>query len=842
MKATAYTRDFLRITYNSLINDEKRHNHVAYAFECVCAMKYGGFRWSDINPDIKEILRVPASDYGIDVLSATHNDEITEIVKAYNKDEKDIPIFNQWLTAVQAKWYEKTKRVSYKHLSTFACLGRAVLNIPDLIVTTNPGTTINEQILHIPKLRHDIISRDEWDEIMGDMELPPETENMALGATNYKQLKKYLWKPQKTAIKIISKTLKDFDEAIISMACGTGKSYVIKAFIARTIPYGWKSIIVVPTLVLLHQMKDVMNSLTDSIALIGTNHTKKYLSNISTYDIIIVVYNSAHKLHDTIKNGDEYYLYVDEAHHINVPEIYEDCDISTISDEPRNFSSDIFDIPHHKRILFSATIDNSDYVYNQRDAINNGDICDYDIEIPVFDDEVDNDLLAEHIAKSSSYQKILCYCNRVKSAKKFTKLLSKHGCPAKTFDGTTSMKKRAHIMEQFRAGSYRALVTVNVISEGMDIPAVDTCVFVETRGSRVSIIQCIGRTLRKDTTKLLAHVVIPSVNVEKEMRRFLRALASYDPQVRKSIMKKQPGRIRGIDLKKDKIGGELIDIIIFEKVGSSGLDMADLWDYKYKILKKHGKTPKISEIISGIKLGSWVYNNRTNYKKGKLSKDRIDKLESLPYWSWGKTRDVLIPWNKKYEILKKYGKIPKQSEIISGLKLGNWVGHNRTNYKKGKLSKDRIEKFESLSYWSWGKITDKKSLIPWDDKYEILKKYGKIPKISEIISGIKLGNWVHDNRKNYKKEKLSKEKINKLNLLSYWLWGKITDKKSLIPWDDKYEILKKYGEMPKRSEIISGVRLGVWVDNNRHNYKKGKLSKDRIEKFESLIFWKWLGR
>jgi hypothetical protein len=38
--------------------------------------------------------------------------------------------------------------------------------------------------------------------------------------------------------------------------------------------------------------------------------------------------------------------------------------------------------------------------------------------------------------------------------------------------------------------------------------------------------------------------------------------------------------------------------------------------------------------VNGFKLGSWIASRRRDYNQGKLSEERIRRLESLPEWKW----------------------------------------------------------------------------------------------------------------------------------------------------------------------------------------------------------------
>ena len=58
-----------------------------------------------------------------------------------------------------------------------------------------------------------------------------------------------------------------------------------------------------------------------------------------------------------------------------------------------------------------------------------------------------------------------------------------------------------------------------------------------------------------------------------------------------------------------------------------------------------------------------------------------------------------------------------------------------------------------------------------------------------------------------------------------------------------YNLLKEYieenNELPKYSTSYKNVRLGNWINSQRQNYKKKKLSQERIKLLENIDNWVW---
>ena len=71
--------------------------------------------------------------------------------------------------------------------------------------------------------------------------------------------------------------------------------------------------------------------------------------------------------------------------------------------------------------------------------------------------------------------------------------------PAITY--RTHAKERSSILEKFRAGKYRAVVTSKVLDEGIDVPEANIGIIASGTGSKREYVQRLGRILRKKEGK-----------------------------------------------------------------------------------------------------------------------------------------------------------------------------------------------------------------------------------------------------------------------------------------------------------------------------------------------------
>jgi NADH:ubiquinone oxidoreductase subunit E len=89
-----------------------------------------------------------------------------------------------------------------------------------------------------------------------------------------------------------------------------------------------------------------------------------------------------------------------------------------------------------------------------------------------------------------------------------------------------------------------------------------------------------------------------------------------------------------------------------------------------------------------------------------------------------------------------------------------WADKQRGKYRKGELSTDKIGKLESLPDWRWS------FGIKWDEMFQKLKETKCMPN----CDGSQLSNWVQAQKARFNQEKLTKDRVQKLENLKFWVW------------------------------------------------------------------------
>lgn len=240
----------------------------------------------------------------------------------------------------------------------------------------------------------------------------------------------------------------------------------------------------------------------------------------------------------------------------------------------------------------------------------------------------------------------------------------------------------------------------------------------------------------------------------------------------------------------------------------------------------------------GYPIGKWLMGQKASYNNGRLDDSRAARLENLGI-VWQRRGN----WDNRIQEMTDYynehGNLDIPADYISpsGSWLGNWVNKIRAN--KEALSEEEIASLEAIGM-QWDTNTDRR----WNEMFLEAKQYyeqfgniNSIPSDYKSKNGKNLSAWIREKRRYYKEGKLSDSQIEKLESI-----GIEWNKKTL--WDISYDhavaYYEKYGNLDPELNYIdeSGKRVGRWVYKQRADRKKGRLSKDKIERLDKLkINW-----
>jgi superfamily II DNA or RNA helicase len=437
--------------------------------------------------------------------------------------------------------------------------------------------------------------------------------------------------------------------------------------------------------------------------------------------------------------------------------------------------------------------------------------------------------------------------------------------------GKMSSHQRRIKLEQLKEltkGNRGLLSNAKCLSEGVDVPSLDGVAFVDPKSSQVDIVQAVGRAIRLSGDKKIGTIVLSvfikdgenaEASIEasnfKPIWSVLNALKAHDgvlsyelDQLRTDLGKRKslgngsdgmPKIIFDLPLTVNQSFSNSLKTYLVEKTTSS-------WNFWFGLLEAysgqegHSRVPQRFKTEEGYGLGSWVVNQRIH--KNRLTPDQMEKLKSLPKWSWDPHADY---WEEAFLYLEQFvekeghARVIRSHKLSNGFELGVWIARQRLNREQ--LTPDQVTKLESLPKWSWDAISDR-----WNDSYSYLVQYikkegnSRVPQNFRVEGGFNLGNWVSIQRRDRFNGSYDKSRIKKLEALPDWTWDPIEDR-----WNEGFSNLVQYVEkkgharVTKRFETKDGFKLGQWVGVQRRDRDTNTYDQDRIKKLEALPAWTW---
>jgi superfamily II DNA or RNA helicase len=827
------------------------------------------YEYDDIDPTFKEVNKMSRNDTGIDCSDLDN-------------------------TIVQCKLRKNT--LTWKECSTFfgsqvifnSELKKPIVRWDNLIITRNNDCTLSENLLERKELF--------IDKPYNKNELINFCENLIINPPKYPvfnedfKLRDY----QIEAINIIKNNKKN---VIINLPTGTGKNSVIIYSMKTNLKY----LILVPRIILLDQIKEEIikhkPKMKSKIQLIGDG------DNIFNENklITICVFNSVHLIENQCMNFEK--IFIDEAHYINKPAIYyendenenigninkdnnekleeyfsdedieDDIEDEYYSDnESINSNDDSEDelvnvknytkiiksfVKYNNNVYLSATIDLIDnfeyYSKDIRNMIELKYLCDYQIHVPIFNDDITNKNICSHLLKN--YRNIIIYCNSQKEGKQINKLMNELQLNSSEYiDCNTSKKKRNNIIEKYKKGEIPFLVNVRILVEGFDAPITKGVCFLHLPTNKTTLIQIIGRCLRLHPTKIIANIILPfsSKEDEKNICNFLKVMAKNDSRIKQSFENKKLGGYISIENINNDEENEDIEFKYNMIYNSFGIlqNCEEIWMIKFEELKKYidenSKRPYQKSKDNKIhKLASWTTQQVQKYKKreGNMTNEKI-------YNKWREFinnsiyKEYFISNEEAFNNILEQVKIyidtnnirPSQCNKDKQIKyLGKWISHQITNYNK---KKDNMK--NEIIYNKWTKFINNPNYKKyfqsnendWNDSFEEVKIYidinNKRPSAGSTDKKInKLGHWIGIQKKNY----ISKTQIMS-NEIIYNKWTefiKSTKYKKYFQsnedsWLETLNDIKHYidnnNKRPSGYKNSNVKTLALWIGHQQYNYNK----------------------
>lgn len=254
-----------------------------------------------------------------------------------------------------------------------------------------------------------------------------------------------------------------------------------------------------------------------------------------------------------------------------------------------------------------------------------------------------------------------------------------------------------------------------------------------------------------------------------------------------------------------------------------------------------GRLPMPSEDHS---VALWCAAQRNEYACGDLPDERRSALEAVPGWTW---RPRLSAWdeiaNEVEAWMAGHDREPRKSGDETPreeARLGDWMSARRGEFKRGKLSAERVERLLAIPGWTWNAVES-----GWDRGFnEVVAWYStndRHPIIGVGGQEGKLAQWVNCRRQDFKLGKLSDQRVVRLEAVPGWSWNGL-DERWKRQIDGYAGWLEANGAQPRSNAVGVEGRLAAWATRCRNLHEKGQLSADRVDELASMPGWTWEGK
>ncbi len=261
-------------------------------------------------------------------------------------------------------------------------------------------------------------------------------------------------------------------------------------------------------------------------------------------------------------------------------------------------------------------------------------------DLIVLDDENKEDHNLQHQYDTAPSQRAINFCKSINTSKNikdsFETIMECYDeeLKKKSFknlkisidhiDGTMNCKDRLEkleVLNQFQPNTCKVLSNARCLSEGVDVPALDSIVFFDGKSAMVDIIQAVGRVMRKAKRKKRGYIILPIALEESEIQnldeavnntnfkniwKVIKALRSHDPSLVDEATFKEKIKIFGSDDgKKQNDEKTLFDAILLQ----------DLADAMYNVMP--------------TKLGDRNYWENFTKKTGNIARTLNNRLKMI---------------------------------------------------------------------------------------------------------------------------------------------------------------------------------------------------------------------
>lgn len=292
---------------------------------------------------------------------------------------------------------------------------------------------------------------------------------------------------QRALIKEVREATTKHKRILVQSATGSGKTVISSYMMKQQANKGVFSLFICHRRELVKQTSEQFKSFNIDHGIISSDHELELDKKIQVCSVLSLI-----KVLDRLPNP--FFVIWDEAHHIAA---------STWSKIFNKFSNAF-------HIGLSATpkrLDNKglgeyfDHIINGpsvRWLINNNYLANYVIycsknKLPKH--QIVGNVIKEYKSKANN-TKAIAFCRDVEHSKKVANQFNSNNIRAAHIDGEMTDFKRDKIISDFKNGFIKVVTNVDIVSEGLDIPSIETIIMLRSTNSLTNYLQWIGRALR----------------------------------------------------------------------------------------------------------------------------------------------------------------------------------------------------------------------------------------------------------------------------------------------------------------------------------------------------------
>lgn len=317
------------------------------------------------------------------------------------------------------------------------------------------------------------------------------------------------------------------------------------------------------------------------------------------------------------------------------------------------------------------------------------------------------------------------------------------------------------------AGGWTVVSNAQCLTEGVDVPAVDTIVFTHPSRSAVKVAQAVGRAMRRSRhTASIATIIVPVIlpddtaEVDDELDagdfevlfEVVRALRAHDDVFAADLDRERANRslraARGKDAEdpgerepeepglpkritfhlpegtSDRILDQLRLLTVRNSTSSWWEGYADAVAFHHK--HGHLNVPEKYLGTSGRRLDAWLATLRKHRRKGWLPQDRIDAMDriGMEWEPLDARRQQLLSDARFYHQENGNLDVPNDHVTTEGRLLGSQFKALRTAYREGRLHQPLIDALDEMGMRWDPQAAKRQELLDACDRYR--QRFGNV--------------------------------------------------------------------------------------------------------------------